>query len=1004
MVSVTTSGFGSAAVETLDRVLAQRRGDDRLGPAVVVCSGPLATVAVRRALGRRPGGIAGVWFTTAEGLAEHLAGRALSDAGRGPANDLEIQAAIRAELAEAPGLFGRVADHRTTEERLLTLHHQVAGLDDEHLGRLEAAGDGIAGEAFRILRGAGRRTDRSWDKGQILAVARNELDALAERALGPIVVYLPEPKRPFDGLLLTALAPRADCDVIVGLTGEPTIDRRHLQRLAGWSIQVSGANRPTLHRANVLEVADPGDEVRAALADVAAHAATGVPLSSMAVLYPSPDPYASLLADSLDAAGVPWSGPGHRPLSHALAGRFLLRLIGLAATGLERSAVAAFLASAPIVDTEGTPVPSFEWDRLSRQAGVIDDEHWEPRLTALARQYERTAVPEIGPEGLIPHAEAVRSRRLLGFIEELRTRLDEGLSATSWHRWADWARKMIEIHLGHDDDWPIEERLANERIDGLLEQLPQLDRFGGPVDFETCAAIVATRLDHVKVPGPPLGEGLMVAPIDTAVGMEFERVVVIGLAEGIHPRVVREDALLPDRLRAESGGLLANTDATTDLDTRAVAAAFAASRQTPLAITARGDMRSLRSRTWPRELNGLIGERSTIDSHHRLLADHGRPLSVEELGLRALVNHVDKGDPVHTHDLATGDEVLASSLQRQTARRRGDMNPHVGLVGPEELDLGERLLSATALEDYASCPRRYLLGRVLRLADDDRPERIDEITPMDRGTLVHAVLERFITAALASDAVPTPGERWPDEARDRLFAILDEELADAQRRGITGGRVASLILRRRLGIEMNIFLATDDALRADRQSTPVEAELGFGIDDEPSEVRLPDGRTIRLRGFVDRVDATSDGGVLVIDYKGGSTRGFDGLASDPLDGGRRLQLPLYARVVAERLGRDGPRTALYWLTRNGELRPVELEEQLETDLDTTVAAALDGISGGLFPGVPGEAVGWPRLTYANCRYCDFDRICPTDRQREWDRVRQDETLTPIGPLLQEFDR
>ncbi|MEL7157618.1 MAG: PD-(D/E)XK nuclease family protein, partial [Actinomycetota bacterium] len=926
-----------------------------------------------------------------------------SAAGRGPASDLEVQAAIRAELAESPGLFGRVADHRTTEERLLTLHHQVAGLDDERLARLEAAGDGIAGEAFRVLRGAGRRTDRSWDKGQILAVARNELDALPEGALGPIVVYLPEPKRPFEGLLLAALAPRPDCDVIVGLTGEPAIDRRHLQRLAGWSIQVPSPRRPPLNGANVVEVADPGDEVRAALADVAAHAAAGVALSSMAVLYPDQDPYASLLADQLDGADVPWSGPGHRPLSRSLMGRFLLRLIGLANGGMERSAVMAFLATAPVVDGDGDPVPTFEWDHLSRQAGVIDDEHWEPRLTALARQYERTSVPQIGPEGLVPHPDAERTRWLLRFVTELRAHLDEGLAVTSWRQWAAWARQMMAAHLDPDDAWPAEERAANERIDALLDRLPELDRFGGAVDFDACAAIVATRLEQLKVPGPPLGQGLLVAPIDTAVGMAFERVIVVGLAEGLHPRVIREDALLPDRLRAESGGLLANTDAVTDLDTRAVAAAFAASRQTPLAITARGDMRSLRSRTWPRELNGLIADRTTVDSHHRLLADHGRPLSVAELGLRALVNHVDQGDPVNTHDLATSDEVLAASLQRQLARHRGDMNPHVGLVGPEELDLGERLLSATALEDYASCPRRYLLGRVLRLRDDDRPERIDEITPMDRGTLVHAVLERFIASALADEAVPAPGEPWPPVARERLFAILDDEVADAQRRGITGGRVATLILRRRLGIEMDIFLATDDALRADRQSTPVGAELGFGIDDEPSEVHLPDGRSIRLRGFVDRVDATSDGGVLVIDYKGGSSRSFDGMASNPLDGGRRLQLPLYARVVAERLGRDGPRTALYWLTRNGELRPVELEDQLEADLNTTVAAALDGISGGLFPGVPGETVGWPRLTYANCRYCDFDRICPTDRQREWDGVRNDETLIPIGPLLQEFD-
>jgi hypothetical protein len=125
--------------------------------------------------------------------------------------------------------------------------------------------------------------------------------------------------------------------------------------------------------------------------------------------------------------------------------------------------------------------------------------------------------------------------------------------------------------------------------------------------------------------------------------------------------------------------------------------------------------------------------------------------------------------------------------------------------------------------------------------------------------------------------------------------------------------------------------------------------------------------------------------------------------TNPHDGGRRLQLPLYARVVADKLGRDGPRTALYWLTRKGNLLPVKLEDALESELDRTVSAALDGISGGLFPGVPGEAIGWPRLTFANCRFCDFDRICPTDRQREWEGIRRDPLLQPVEILLKVRD-
>jgi ATP-dependent helicase/DNAse subunit B len=64
---------------------------------------------------------------------------------------------------------------------------------------------------------------------------------------------------------------------------------------------------------------------------------------------------------------------------------------------------------------------------------------------------------------------------------------------------------------------------------------------------------------------------------------------------------------------------------------------------------------------------------------------------------------------------------------------------------------------------------------------------------------------------------------------------------------------------------MELFLETDNQLRAEHRSTPVRVELDFGFDGEPSDVELPDGRRVRLRGRVDRVDATQDGGVLGID-------------------------------------------------------------------------------------------------------------------------------------------
>jgi ATP-dependent helicase/nuclease subunit B len=40
----------------------------------------------------------------------------------------------------------------------------------------------------------------------------------------------------------------------------------------------------------------------------------------------------------------------------------------------------------------------------------------------------------------------------------------------------------------------------------------------------------------------------------------------------------------------------------------------------------------------------------------------------------------------------------------------------------------------------------------------------------------------------------------------------------------------------------------------------------------------------------------------------------------------------------------------------------------------------------VFPGRPGGD-DW-RGGFENCRWCDFDRVCPSDRDRAWDRMRE----------------
>jgi len=1001
MVSVVTTAFGADALRALSRIVDQSKATDPFLPVLVVCPSPLVAVAVRRSLGARPHGVAGVTVIGLEELISQSATGGLAAAGKRRASDVEVQLAIRGVLANRPGQFGQVAGHRTTEERLVKLERQLAGVGVDTRANLAKLAQGLAGDALRILDETQTAAPELSFGDEVTDLALEELAPAEGGSPGPIVLYLPEPTTPSEGRVMQALVRRDNTTVVVGLTGEPDIDRKYLGRLAGWSLHARPNSALAPRPAKVIEVADPEDEVRAAVTSISAHAVAGVPLNEMAILYSTADPYVSILTEQLGAAGLPWAGPSTRSLASSVAGRLVQRLLGLTISGLDRVAVVTLVQAAPIVDDDGL-IPGSRWDQLTRRAGVTNESQWESRLDTFQRQLHQDYLDgERHPETeRFDHSHEVA--RIQGFVSRLRSDLSFASDSHSWAEWGQWIRSLLHRYLRVDDGWPADEVASFERISALLDDVAKLDTVNADrCPIQSFASTVNTQIEQGAMPGRPMGGGVFVAPINAAVGLSFARVAVVGLAEGIYPRSVREDSLLPDQLRAVTGGMIVPSTTVTDFDERAVAAVLASSRNAPVVTTARGDLRSNRARSWPRSLNRLVDPHFEVcPSHHQILADHGRPASIDALALRSLIQHVDGGDIVHTHPLASQDPVLFQALRRTRRRRDGYLNEFTGKASPALYDPSHRLLSATGLEDYASCPRRYLFGRVIRLREEERPESVGEITPRDRGTLTHAILERFIDEQIEAASVPLPGEPWSDAQEQRLQQITEEEVERAATRGLTGGRVNTTVLLRELGIHMRRFIQSDNGLRAKHGSTPYAVEMGFGFDDEPSEVQLSDGRSIRLRGVVDRVDTTASDGVIVIDYKGGSGRKFTGLDNNPLDGGRRLQLALYTHVVADKLNSTGDPIAIYWLTEKDSLRPVPLEESVEESLDVTISAALDGMSTGVFPGVPGEPVGWPRLTFENCRYCDFDAICPTDRQREWEGIQGDEQLAMVQVLLE----
>jgi len=181
---------------------------------------------------------------------------------------------------------------------------------------------------------------------------------------------------------------------------------------------------------------------------------------------------------------------------------------------------------------------------------------------------------------------------------------------------------------------------------------------------------------------------------------------------------------------------------------------------------------------------------TVIDSFAAGLRAPRPAAGLAERDLIELVAHVDSGtDPAATTLVA---EVAALGLGFATIaeRRRSGFTRFDGNVtGVFDASFIETaVLSPTSIETYAACPFRYLLGNVLRVGAVEKPEETHDISPRDRGSLVHEVLERFVGEVLDRPASEQPGpdDAWTDDDHRRIQEIAADVFDDYHGRGLTG--------------------------------------------------------------------------------------------------------------------------------------------------------------------------------------------------------------------------
>lgn len=781
---------------------------------------------------------------------------------------------------------------------------------------------------------------------------------------------------------------------------------------------------------------------------IQAEAARGVPFDQMAVCLNSPGEYRLHLKEAFSRAQISaYFAEGLAAPDPA--GRGLLALLACAGDGLSASRFAEYLSlsQVPIVDEhertnwvpprdellgaiadqepveeiaatpEETepPVPQapWRWERLLVDSAVIGGKHrWEKRLNGLKNELE-LRLSNLGDE------EESRARSIERQIQDLQhlsafalPLIERLASLPERATWADWLTHLRELTTS-----------SLRHPEGVLATLAELEPMGpvGPVGLYEVQLVLGPRLRELAVQPPRRRYGMVyVCPVHAVRGLSFRIVFVPGLAERVFPRKIVEDAILSDEQREEiDAGLLSRRDRLEHERLGLRLAVGAAGERLYLSYP-RVDIQQSRPRVPSfyalETLHAAEGVLPGFDDLARRAESATRArlgwpapssptdaLDEAEYDLALLSTLVDADEATvkgSAHYLLTANPHLARALRARTRRWLKRWTVSDGLVDPDSLAIkalerhqfSARPFSATALQNYSSCPYKFFLSALLRLQPREAPAPLETMDPLTRGSIFHEAQFEVLTKLKAEGLLPLAARSLKHalDLSDAAIQRLSEEFAD---------RLAPAIAR--------VWEDSISTIRADLREwlrrlaesetgwIPHQFELAFGLERHGSRsadsvadpVEIADG--LKLRGSIDMVERNLEGQFRVTDHKTGKARAKDNVI---VGGGEHLQPLLYALAGEKLLGGLVAEGRLYYCTADGgwKERSVKLDPTNRGIVGLVIRTIGDAIESGFLPAAPGEGA---------CTWCDFRPLCgpfeetrtkrkPNDRLQELVQIRK----------------
>jgi len=355
---------------------------------------------------------------------------------------------------------------------------------------------------------------------------------------------------------------------------------------------------------------------------------------------------------------------------------------------------------------------------------------------------------------------------------------------------------------------------------------------------------------------------------------------------------------------------------------------------------------------------------------------------------------------------------LSRSLAYDQARWTNRLTKFDGLISDpvlvqwtaKKIGASAGQVSASRVEEYTKCPYLFFLRRVMKLEAWEEQGKVEGMDPLERGSAIHAILERFLRAS--GDAVfqtpPAP------ELQNQLDQQAREELDEARPAGMPDllweveRDVLVGLLKEWLEFEKG---RTQQGMRIARLEQPF-GKLDAGEQHPPFRIKA--GRhTFDFRGRIDRIDVSGDGKrARVIDYKTGTLP--DAMANaksrTPLMSGERIQIVIYKGALSSLKGFEALESVegeyLYLQPKDSRIVACSFTEEELSKASQNLPAILEVVGDGIEEGAFFLRTRGVVRPSGHCEFCEYLPVCGKDRVQREERKANDPAVRKFSKILE----